>query len=138
MAKKPPTLTFDAARLSVLAKARDRQKAQLRALSGKYDDARYRLTDVRRRAALTRENALHDHGPNKGLALDNAAKLEAQAEEIRADMQALQSEIDAQAAVAADAGRVLAAALSLARAEGLSIPRELQAEAEPRNVMGVA
>lgn len=138
MAKKPPTLTFDAGRLSVLAKARDRQKAQLRALSAKYDDARDRLTDVRRRAALTRQNADFSHGPDRGVALENAAKLEAQAQEISADMQALRLEIDAQAAVAADAGRVLSAALTFARAEGLSIPRELQAEAEPRNVMGVA
>lgn len=138
MAKKPPTLTFDAGRLSVLAKARDRQKAQLRALSGRYDDARERLADVRRRAALTRENALHDNGPNRAVAEENAAKLQKQAEEIRTDMQALRLEIDAQAAAASEAGRVLSAALTFARDEGLSIPRELQAEAEPRNVMGVA
>lgn len=136
MAKKPPTLTFDAGRLLILARTRDTKRAVTRDLSARYQDAREKLADTRRRAALARENATWEHGPDKGLALENAAKLEAEAAEIRAAMDSLQLEIDAQSAASAEAARLLKSALTFAKAEGLTIPRQLQAEATERFVMG--
>lgn len=140
MAKKLPTLTYDTGRMLTLAKARDTKRAVARDLSARYQDERERLADVRRRAALARENALHDHGPDKGLALDKAAKLEAEVEGIRARMAELQTEIDVTSGEAAESGRLVASCLAFARSEGLTVPPALLAEATKRTFMpgGVA
>jgi len=138
MVKKPPTLTYDPARLLTLAKGRDTKRAVARALASKYQDEREKLADARRRAALARENALHDHGAGRAVGEEAAARLETEAEGIRARMAESQGEIDVTNAEAAEAGRLVAACLKFAKAEGLSIPCDLRDEAEPRAMMGVA
>lgn len=138
MPKPKPALTFDPARLSVLAKARDAKRALSRAAAEKYQAMREELTELRRRAALTRTNAAADHlSCASGEKI--AAELDAQADALRDRMATLQAEIDALTAEAADAGRVLSAALAFAKAEKLEIPPALAAEARDRvQMMGAA
>lgn len=135
MAKTKP-LTFDPARLLVLARTRDTHRAQLVGLADRYDALRESLNDTRRRAALARENAQHAHGPARAEGEKNAAALEARTAEILAEMAELQAQIDAAAAATSDAGQCLSRALEFAKAEKLTIPRALAETGTPAQAMG--
>jgi hypothetical protein len=129
------TNEFDPTRLEALARARDVARAIARDLNDRYQDARGRADELRRAAALARQNAAATAGVARSSGDHEADRLEAEAETLRDRMADLRVDIDAKNAAAADAGRLLAACLAFAREAGLNIPTALAAEGPAREWM---
>ena len=127
MATKP--LNFDPGRLTALARVRDRHRALARELSDRHHDLRERHGDARRRASLTRSSAEATFGHARPAADQQAAKAEAEADALLAQMREVQAEIDAMTGERADAAAVLWAALAFALDAGLAIPASLADDA---------
>jgi hypothetical protein len=136
MMPKAKPLTFDPARLTRLAKARDAKRALSRSLSDQYQLERERLLDARRRAELTRANAATNNLA-RAAGEEAAAKIEAEADAIRARMAELQKEIDMTTSEATAANQLVTSCLAFASAEGLTIPAGLSGSVSA-NAMGGA
>lgn len=128
----PNPSEFDPTRLVALARSRDRQKAQVRALSDRYADLREARADIDKRLRLAREELSQTHGRFSFEAGQKVKALQDQFDGLTSQMTEVLAEQDATAAEATDAGQLFRACLSFATENGLTIPPALLAEAQPK------
>jgi chromosome segregation ATPase len=128
----PDPSEFDPTRLTALARSRDRQKAQVRALSERYADLREHRVDIDKRLRLARAELANHHGRH-GFEIEQQVKqLQGQYDALTSQMAEVLAEQDATAAEATEAGQLFRACLSFATENGLMIPPALAAEAQPK------
>lgn len=130
-----PKITLDPARLTALARVRDRHRATVAGMNDRAATLRERRLDLQKRASIYAAGA-EGYGPvGRADAERQAAELRREAELAARELAELQDEISAEASAAADAGRLLMNCLRHAREVGLEIPHELALEAQERHVI---
>lgn len=122
-------ITFDPARLVVLARRRDEHRALARAAYDRYQNLREERTDVLRRASSTGLSGGLGSPISRQEAEENVAALHRQAEHLFRQMQAIEAESGEKSGLATTASALLKSAMKFAASQGLEIPAELAAEA---------